>query len=373
MTALADTFEKAAAGQPAFFSWRTLVAGTAPARHETRHILLVQPVMDYAALQPGQRASEAIRAAARSLGLDPAHGVTVRLTGPVPLADEEFALARPGCAPAHGRDGRGAAGDPVAGGALGAHRARDPLHDADRPGPDGGHRPAGDRPLQPHLGGLHPAVRRPRRRFQHPVQRPQPGRAARPAEARGGAGRDGRGIGTALALSAAAIGAGFFAFLPTSYVGVAELGTIAGLGMVVAFVLSIVLLPALLVVLRPPPAAWRRSASRCWRRSTPSCTGIAGGSWPCALAAAVVSLALLPLLRFDFDPLNLKSPTVESMTTLQALARRSRLDALRDQRARPVAGRRGAAGAPARRAAGGFARRHASTASSRRSRRRSWC
>ena len=25
-------------------------------------------------------------------------------------------------------------------------------------------------------------------------------------------------------------------------------------------------------------------------------------------------------MRFDFDPLNLKSPTVESMTTLQALA-----------------------------------------------------
>jgi hopanoid biosynthesis associated RND transporter like protein HpnN len=39
-----------------------------------------------------------------------------------------------------------------------------------------------------------------------------------------------------------------------------------------------------------------------------------------ALVAAVVSIALLPLVRFDFDPLNLKSPTVESMTTLRALA-----------------------------------------------------
>ena len=38
----------------------------------------------------GRAASAAIRATARSLGLDPAHGVTVRLTGPVPLADEEF-------------------------------------------------------------------------------------------------------------------------------------------------------------------------------------------------------------------------------------------------------------------------------------------
>ena len=64
----------------------------------------------------------------------------------------------------------------------------------------------------------------------------------------------GASIGRALALSAAAIGAGFFAFLPTSYIGVAELGTIAGLGMIVAFALSIVLLPALLVLLRFPPA-----------------------------------------------------------------------------------------------------------------------
>ena len=56
----------------------------------------------------------------------------------------------------------------------------------------------------------------------------QPSREAALAET-------GASIGRALALSAAAIGAGFFAFLPTSYVGVAELGAIAGLGMIVAF------------------------------------------------------------------------------------------------------------------------------------------
>src|SRR4029077_4236445 len=64
--------------------------------------------------------------------------------------------------------------------------------------------------------------------------------------------KHGPATGGPLALSAAAIGAGFFAFLPTSYVGVAELGTITGLGMIVAFVLSVVLLPALLVLLRQP-------------------------------------------------------------------------------------------------------------------------
>ena len=56
-----------------------------------------------------------------------------------------------------------------------------------------------------------------------------------------------------LAVAAAAIGAGFFAFLPTDYIGVAELGLIAGLGMAVAFALAVTLLPALLALLRPPP------------------------------------------------------------------------------------------------------------------------
>ena len=97
--------------------------------------------------------------------------------------------AGPGRASDHGRDGRGPAGHPVAGGPLGAHRAGDPLHHADRPGADGGGRPGGDRPLQPHIGRLHPAVRRAGRRFQHPVQRAQPGRAGRPAGPPVGAGR----------------------------------------------------------------------------------------------------------------------------------------------------------------------------------------
>src|SRR5215471_11048382 len=91
LTSLSETFEDAAAGRPAFFSWRTFFVDRKTTSRETRHILLVQPVMNYAALQPGAAASDAIRNVARSLGLDAAHGVSIRLTGPVPLADEEFA------------------------------------------------------------------------------------------------------------------------------------------------------------------------------------------------------------------------------------------------------------------------------------------
>ena len=89
MTALRH-FRKCGRGPARLLSWPRSFWNAARVR-ETRRIVMVQPMMDYAALEPGSAAGEAIRAAARSLDLDPAHGVTVRLTGPVPLADEEFA------------------------------------------------------------------------------------------------------------------------------------------------------------------------------------------------------------------------------------------------------------------------------------------
>ena len=61
-----------------------------------------------------------------------------------------------------------------------------------------------------------------------------------------------RGIGPSLALAAAATAIGFLSFVPTPYVGVRELGWIAGVGMVIAIALNFTLLPALLKLLRPP-------------------------------------------------------------------------------------------------------------------------
>src|SRR6266478_4120671 len=55
-----------------------------------------------------------------------------------------------------------------------------------------------------------------------------------------------RQAGAPLTLAAAATAAGFLSFLPTAYRGVSELGQIAGLGMIIAYVTSITLLPALL-------------------------------------------------------------------------------------------------------------------------------
>src|SRR3989475_242918 len=98
LVTLADTFDGIAAGRVPAFSWHTLIAGRAPEPRELRRFILVQPVLDYSALQPGERARGTIRQAARELGLDADPWVRVRQTGPVPLADEEFATLAEGVA-----------------------------------------------------------------------------------------------------------------------------------------------------------------------------------------------------------------------------------------------------------------------------------
>ncbi|HEY4249975.1 MAG TPA: MMPL family transporter, partial [Roseomonas sp.] len=117
------------------------------------------------------------------------------------------------------------------------------------------------------------------------------------------------------ALAAAAIAVGFFAFLPTAYIGVSELGMIAGIGMIIAFALCITLLPALLVLLHPrggrsemgfPLLAPVEALLRDRQRAVLGVAALVG------IAAA----ALAPWARFDFNPLHLRSSTVESMVTL---------------------------------------------------------
>ena len=71
-------------------------------------------------------------------------------------------------------------------------------------------------------------------------------RSTRRAEAAG------RNAGKPLALAAAATAAGFYAFLPTAYKGVSELGLIAGTGMIIAFLMSITVSAGASGALKPP-------------------------------------------------------------------------------------------------------------------------
>src|SRR5438552_2640011 len=110
----------------------------------------------------------------------------------------------------------------------------------------------------------------------------------------------------------------FRSFAPTRYTGFQALGWIAGGGMLVAIALNFLLLPALLAIVRPrgePEAIGFRRAAPLDRWLIERRQWVIGGA---ALLAAV-SIALLPQIAFDFDPLNLKNPNTESVSTARDL------------------------------------------------------
>ena len=315
MRGLADALGSVVRGRTVFFSWETIVSDHPAGLRQLRRIVLAQPKLDNSQLVPAAAATAAIRAAARELQLDSDHGVRVRLTGSVVLADEEFATL------AQRADLIGALmlAALVLMLWLAVHSLRiivailvttftGLLLTASL-----GLLLVGRFnlisvafiPLFVGLGvdfSIQFAVRYRAERLEH----------RRLDTALGAAGAS---IGGTLALAAAAIGTGFFAFLPTEYIGAAELGLIAGTGMLIALLLSVLLLPALLKILKPSAEAREIG----FVSLAPLNRHLLRYRWrvlALAAATAVVCAALLPFLRFDFNPLNLRSTRSESVSTL---------------------------------------------------------
>ncbi len=315
---IADSLNRIEQGKAETFSWSGLMA-PAGAKPELRRLVIAHPKLDLDALEPGGRASDAIRAAAKSLGLDEAHGFRVRLTGGVPLEDEEFASLVDRAWLVGGlmfgaivlmlflavRSWR------LVGAILGVTLTGLFITCA-----------AGllvfQRfnlisvafiPLFVGLGvdfGIQFTVR----------WRAEQNRHADPEAALAAAAE---GVGPSLALAAVGIALGFLAFLPTNYTGVSQLGAIAGLGMLVALALNLTLLPAVIRLAAPAERAgetdlpWLARAEgklTTHRRTILIASGV----------ALVAGLLLAPLARFDFNPLHLKNSKSESVTTLGDLA-----------------------------------------------------
>jgi uncharacterized protein len=316
--AFAESLGNVVLGKAAFFSWQTLIAEQAAGTRLTRRIVLVQPKVNNDVLLPGEEASEAIRQAAGELGLERQNGVSVRLTGPVVLADEEFATLAEHAVPM------------AVGTALGvcfmlwlALRSARIIAAILVTTFTGLVITAGLGlllvgrfslisvafiPLFVGLGidfAIQFSMRFRAERLDHP-------------ELNQALVATGAKVGGSLALAAGAMAVGFFAFLPTNYLGASELGLIAGVGMLVAFVLSVTFLPALLALARPRPEqaaigfAILAPVDRFLLHRRTSILAIAAG-------VAVISLALLPLVRFDFNPLHLRNPKTESVSTLMDL------------------------------------------------------
>lgn len=123
-------------------------------------------------------------------------------------------------------------------------------------------------------------------------------------------------IGESILLCAITTAIAFFAFMPTEYRGVAELGLISGVGMLIALATTFTLLPALLSYLPSPRAA--RPAST---YEPGAGKRIPAGAILTATTLLTAAAALtLPGIQFDLNPLHLNDQSAESVLTLRALA-----------------------------------------------------
>src|SRR6266566_4363160 len=302
LAALADALERLAKGESPAFSWRELIAGRPPKLSELRRFVNIEPVLNFGDLQPGGKATQVIREVASRLGLTAEQGVNVRLTGSVVLSDEEFATVADGAA-LNGFITLLLVGFVLW---LALRKARiilavlvnlvfGLLYTAAI-----GLWMVGALNLISvaffvlfvGLGvdfGIQFCVRYRAERHDIPDLRAALRSAAMKA-------------GRPFARAAVATAVGFSSFLPTAYRGLSELGQIAGTGMIIAFITSITLLPALLAILNPPGEPhpmgfpWLSPVDRFLERHRIPVVVLT------VLAVALASPLLL-FLPFDFNPL----------------------------------------------------------------------
>jgi uncharacterized protein len=316
---LADrTLGDVLSGKPATFSWRELLQGQPLPSKQLRHLIGVQPTLDFAALQPGRKAEEGIRRVAAELDLQNKFGATVELTGQVPMNDDQFSVIRYSAV----RDTLtavfgvlivlwlalrswkiivavflslmvGLAATAALGLAMVSSFNLISIAFF---------------VLFVGLGvdfGIQFSVRYRAERHEHPDLYEALRWAARKA-------------GDPLSLAAVATAVGFFAFLPTNYRGLSELGLIAGCGMLVAFACSITLVPASLALLKPAG----EPAPVGFRSLAPLDDFLQRHRIAVIVGTFVVVLAGTPLLfhlQFDFNPVDLQSPDSPSVVTYREL------------------------------------------------------
>lgn len=322
MNELSDLLDEAFAGRPASISWRGPMSASPPApvsNGPSRHFIEVDPKLEFDALQPGRAAAEAIKGAAAQLHLRSRNGANLQLTGQVPLDDAQFSTLSASAIP----ELLGTIAAVLAILFLALRSARVIL--------------AVFLTLAVGLAataavgllevgsfnlisvafailfvglGADFAIQF---SVRYRAERYEAGEAVaalrRTAEKAGGP----------LALAAAGTTVGFFCFLPTDYRGVGELGAIAGTGMLIAFAVTMTLLPALLFTLGTPaerrPMGFRSLAPIDRFLSRHRAAVVAA-----TIAVVLAGTALLPLIRFDFDPTRLLSQNSPAVKTYRELS-----------------------------------------------------
>jgi uncharacterized protein len=314
MTLGAEAIEKVNANQPASFSWHDMVEGHGSSSSDLLRFVNIQSMLDFSELEPGIKATDAIRKAAADSDFASKYQARLRLTGPVPMADEEFATIKENAALnatvtiaivlfilwmalrwwrvilavfiglVVGLSITAALGMLMVGtlNLISVYFAV----------------------LFVGLGvdfGLQFSVRY--RAERHEID-----------DVHEALLQSGRHAGAPLTLAALATAAGFLSFTPTAYKGVSELGLIAGVGMLIAFLTSITLLPALLSRFKPPSEPEQLG----YAYLAPVDSFLERHRMPILITTLLVIIGGSPLLywlQFDFNPVNLRSPKVESVAT----------------------------------------------------------
>lgn len=311
---ISETVETILSKGDATFSWRELTSDTPLTDADKRAFIEFKPIIDYSALEPGKAATDAIRQAAVDLKFATEYHARVRLTGPVPIANEEYATVQDGAI----TNGIGTVVIVLIILWLALHSAKIifavfvnlfiglTLTTAV------GLMLVGSLNLLSiafavlfiGLGvdfGIQFSVRYRSERFKNDnlvlALENAAHRSAVP-----------------LSLAAMATAVGFLCFLPTDYRGISELGKIAGAGMVIAFITSITVLPALLDLLNPPG----EKESVGYAFLAPVDHFLEKHRIPIIVGTILIAVAGLPLLhwmKFDFNPINLRNKNVESIAT----------------------------------------------------------
>ncbi len=320
---VARSVDAAVAGRNQPLSWQSLMGSGVDLGDATRRFVEIKPKLDFSQLFPTEVAINAFRATVAGLQLGPAQGVTVRLTGSKALEHEELKMAFSGGFKAF---------------AVGLLMVMVLLYLALRSGRlvvaaivtllyglllTAGFAAAAVGHLNLisiafsvlYVGlGIDYAL------YLCMQYRELLGGGMAQQQALPRAGAD---VGGFMMVCAATTSLGFFAFVPTPFTGIAELGIISGAGMFISLVVSLSLLPALISLFPPDAAKVKLSAPD---------QGVLGRvlNWPYRYARAIWigaavlaagSLLLAPKARFDYDPIDLRDPNSESVSTFRDLLR----------------------------------------------------
>ncbi len=117
-------------------------------------------------------------------------------------------------------------------------------------------------------------------------------------------------VGPALALAAPTTALAFFSFVPTKFDGIAQLGVIAGAGVIIAFLVSITFLPA---ALKRLPKGEHRKGSGLIRGMFDGLSKVSGPVSIATVLLGVAALLLMPQVRFDADQMSLRNPKAPSV------------------------------------------------------------